>query len=446
MSSKYLQNQWTHLKRYLIRFTWGGSWAIHLPSIQRRNLTLFFLDGLSAAAGDKIVLTYITIYLLSLGATGQQIGILNSLSNLLNALLLLPAAYVVEISGERKWTTVKGSVISRSATFLMALIPFFLLGSRNLIWIIFALVLIRDAAANFAYPGWISLIGDIVPMEGRGRYFGARNFIMGLSGMIVALIIGEVITKIGEPLGYQLSFLLAATLGALSTWLFSRINEPNNHHILNHSQNKNQTWFRGFVDSLKGSFSTIKEYPHFIKFAVFVAVWNFAVNIAAPFFNVFLVDSLYLTAAMIGFVTVINTAASMLVQRRVGLITDKLGYRKVMIIFSLLIPVSTLLWGIWVRQYWHVIVIEAISGILWGGFNLVSFSNLLVQTPEEHRARFSAYHQILVTLSLAAGAALGSFLIPRIEFVGVVITSAGVRFFAALLFLLLVVDPKPPLQ
>lgn len=426
----------------MIRFTWGGSWAAQLSFSQRQNLSLFFLDGLFASAGDKIVLTYITVYLLALGTTGQQIGVLNSLGNLLNALLLLPAAYVVEVSGERKWTTVKSSIVSRSATFFLALVPFFLFGAPAMIWVIFGLVLIREAAANFAYPAWIALIGDIIPIEGRGRYFGTRNFIMGLSGMIIALLIGELITQIGSPLGYQLAFILAAILGAISTLFFSKIDEPCSGRPKEQNQTKGLVHLQGFLNSLKGTFSSIKEYPHFLKFAIFVAVWNFAINIAAPFFNVFLVDTLHLTAAMIGVVTVVNTAANMLVQRRVGLLSDKVSYRVITIIFSMLIPVTTLLWGIWVKQYWHVIVIEVLGGLLWGGFNLVSFSNLLVQTPEDQRARFSAYHQIIVTLSLAAGAALGSYLLPRIEFVGVVLTSAGFRFFAAFLFLFFVQDPK----
>jgi predicted MFS family arabinose efflux permease len=72
---------------------------------------------------------------------------------------------------------------------------------------------------------------------------------------------------------------------------------------------------------------------------------------------------------------------------------------------------------------------------------LVSFNNLLMQTPEDQRARFSAYYQIIVTLSLSGGAALGSFLIPKIDFTGVALTSAAGRWIAAFLFVFLVGKP-----
>jgi MFS family permease len=439
MNLDQLRAQWAGLRRKITRFTWGGAWAASLSTNQQRNLTLFFYDGLFSAASDKIILTYLTIYLLTLGVTRQQIGFLSSFTNLVDALLLLPAAFIVEHTGQRKAITVKGAIASRVMVLLMAILPFFLLGSSALVWVILGLALLRDAANNFAYPGWIALTGDIVPIEGRGRYFGARNFIMGLAGILIALIIGEAITQIGEPLGYQLAYLLAAILGAVSVTFFARLRDP--RAATPSQSNPTQASGHAIIQDFKDVFSSLKFQPHFIRFVIFIAVWNFSINIAAPFFSVYMVDTLNLTAAMIGVATVVNTAANMLVQRQVGLLSDKWGNRVVTIGFLALIPVLPLLWGVWVQHYWQVILIQILGGLLWGGFNLVSFNNLLMQTPTEQRARFSAYYQIVVTLSLAAGAALGSFLIPRIDFMGVTLASTVLRWVAALLFVLIVADP-----
>ena len=431
-----IRSEIVRVRHQITRFTWGGAWAASLSNNQRQNLTLFFYDGLFSAASDKIILTYMTIYLLTLGVTRQQIGFLSSLSNFSNALLLLPAAFLVERSGERKQITVKSAITSRVMVVLMAILPFFLWGSSALIWIVLVLVLIREAANNFAYPGWIALTGDIVPIEGRGRYFGSRNFIMGMAGILVALIVGEVITQIGEPLGYQLAYLMAAIFGSISILFFARLKDPSRH--VRQVQEESETKQHRFLDNFSGIIASFKEHPHFIHFAIYSAIWSFGIQIAAPFFSVYMVDTLNLTAAMIGVATVVNTAANMLVQRQVGLLADKWGNRIVTIIFLFLIPLLPLLWGVWVQQYWHVILIEIFAGVLWGGFSLVSFNNLLMQTPQDQRARFSAYHQIIVTLSLAFGAALGSLLIPMIDFLGVTIASAIGRWLAAIVFVLFV--------
>lgn len=419
------QRLWERSNRAFRRFTWGGAWAATLPAKSRRNLTLFFYDGLFAAASDKIILTYLTIYLLTLGATRQQIGLLSSLSNLTAAFLLLPAALLVERTGKRQNLTLRSAAGSRLAILLMALLPFLMGSSQTLIWLILGLALLREVFNNIGYPGWMALTGDIIPLEGRGRYFGARNFIMGVAGIITALFVGESITRIGEPLGYQIAFMFAVVFGVISMSFFVRIQDPQKEHETLHQVQSN----------LRAIFSSLKGQKQFILFCVFTAIWNFSINIAGPFFNVFMVDTLNFTAAMIGVTTVANTVTNLVVQRRIGALADRWGNRNVAIVFLMTIPLLPLLWGIWVRQYWQAVLIQAFAGVFWGAYNLVSFNNLLSQTPEKQRARFSAFYQIIVTLSLAGGAALGSVLISQIDFTGVTLASAGGRWLAGIFFI-----------
>ncbi len=431
-----IQFQWARFQRHFTRFTWGGLWAAKLAEDKRRNLTLFFFDGLFAAASDKIILAYLTVYLLSLGATRQQIGLLSSFSNLTAALLLLPAAMLVERTGEPKRITLGAASGSRLALLLMALLPLFLIDSKALIWVIWTLALLRETFANMGYPGWMSITGDIVPIEGRGRYFSTRNLVMGVAGILSALLIGQGITWIGEPLGYSLALIIAVLLGIGSMSFFARLKIPRQKgEALPHVGS-------GFEEVL----ASIRGKTQFLLFCAFTAVWNFSIFIAAPFLNVYMVDTLQFTAAMIGVVSVVNSIANLIVQRRIGFISEKFGNRRVAILFLLFIPLVPLVWGLWVQRYWQAILIEIISGLLWGGYNLVSFNILLAQTPEKQRARFSAFYQIVVTLGLAGGAALGAAIIPRIDFKGVTIASAVGRWLACVLFILLVRGSQPQAQ
>lgn len=434
MNSQNLNARWARFKRHFVRFTWGGTWAAVLPEGHRRNLTLFFFDGLFAAASDKIMLTYLTVYLLALGATSQQIGLLSSMSNLAAALLLLPAAMLVERTGERKHTTLWASAGSRLMILLIALLPMFLVPTKGLIWVILGMALLRETFNNFAYPGWVALTGDMIPLEGRGRYFGTRNFIMGVAGITTALVVGHAITAIGSPLGYELAFLAAVALGLTSMFFFSKLRD----------HNQEEGTVRTEHSTLAQIFHSVKGQKAFILFCIFTASWNFSLNVAGPFFSVYMVDSLKMTAATIGVVTVANTVANLLVQRRIGALSDKWGNRNLAIITLFLIPIIPLVWGLWVKTAWHLILIESLSGALWGAYNLVSFNILLTQTPPEQRARFSALYQIVVTLSLAGGAAVGSLLFSAIAFKGVAVLSAIGRWVSGLLFLILVREVAPP--
>ena len=434
MNKNPFHKRWSRLQQNIRYFTWGGHWAAALSETQRRNLTLFFYDGMFAAISDKIILTYSTLYFLSLGATGQQIGLLSSLSNLAAAFILLPAAMMVERSGDRKGVTVRAATSSRIFLVLMAFLPLILNDQSVLIWVILALALVREVFNNLGFPGWMSLTADIVPIEGRGRYFGTRNFIMGLAGILTALIIGQAITAIGEPLGYQIALIIAAVTGAGAIFYFSRLHDPTTE----------ENTLRTSSTSFKEIFISLRGQKHFIQFCIFTAVWNFSINIFGPFVNVFMVETLKLSAAMIGFVSVGNTIANLVVQRRIGYWADQWGNRKLSIIFVLLIPVLPLLWGTWVREFWQAALLQIFAGFLWGAYNLVSFNNLLMQTPQNQRARFSALYQMVVTFALSGGAALGAFLIPVIDFSGLALASAIGRWVAALLFLFLVKDPSNP--
>jgi predicted MFS family arabinose efflux permease len=333
---------------------------------------------------------------------------------------------LVERTGERQNLTLRSAAGSRLAILFMALLPFLMGSSHTMIWSILGLALLREVFNNIGYPGWMALTGDIIPLEGRGRYFGTRNFIMGVAGIITALFVGESITRIGEPLGYQIAFIFAVVFGVISMSFFARIQDPQKEHRTLHQTQSN----------LRAIFSSLKGQKQFILFCAFTAIWNFSLNIAGPFFNVYMVDTVNFTAAMIGVTTVANTIANLVVQRRIGALADRWGNRNVAIVFLMTIPLLPLLWGLWVRQYWQAILIQTFAGVFWGAYNLVSFNNLLSQTPEKQRARFSAFYQIVVTLSLAGGAALGSVLIPQIDFTGVTLASAGGRWLAGIFFII----------
>ena len=161
---------------------------------------------------------------------------------------------------------------------------------------------------------------------------------------------------------------------------------------------------------------------------------------------IFMVEDLEFTAAMVGVTSIVTSVTSLLVQRRVGVLSDRWGPRKVQLISMLLIPSLPFLW-MFITQFWQVVVLNAFGGIIWGAFNLVAFNFLLSITPDAQRARYSAIYQVTITLALAGGAAFGSWVISQWSFQGVFLASAVVRLIAGFLFARYVPDilrKKPP--
>jgi len=421
----------------------GGEWAISQPAATRRNLTWFWLDGLFASGSDNIVVTYMSVYLLALGATQAQIGLMSSISSLTAALVLLPGAWLVERLGRRMVIVLTSSGWARVALLFLALIPFLLSGNA-LIMVAMALSISRDAMANLSFPAWMAITGDIVPIEGRGRYFASRNFIMSITGMIAIFLVGLLITHSSGLTGFQIAFALAFVIGSGSLFSFSHIHDQPHHPSTppiptpaprdetSVEQEPAETVQKKHtpLDDLRELFA----YPDFIQFAGVTALWNIALNFAGPFFTVYLVKNLGANATMVSLTTIASSVSGMLAQLKLGELHDRWGPRKLTMISGLLIPIVPLAWA-FIDSPWYVIPINLVSGSLWGAYGMGSFNYLLTIIPGDRRARFSAIFQVVVTASLAIGAALGSLTVSSPwGFTGVFIGSAIGRLAAALLF------------
>jgi len=426
-----MKDAFSHFRQSFSHLTLGGEWIVALPNEVKYNLRWFWYDGLFSSASDNILLTYLVLYLLSLGATRTQIGLMSSFSSLSGALLLLPGAFLVERIGHRKEISlIISGGLGRLVVLCLALLPWFL-GNESLIFVAIALIVIRDALIYLAFPAWMSLTGDIVPLKIRGRYFGSRNFIMGVAGMITILIVGEVITRTEKPLGYQLAIIFAFILGLASIYSFSRLKDTPNPDTSIQPPSLN----------LPTLFRNVKAHPTFLALCVATFIWNFSIYVAGPFFSVYMVENLKATATMVGITSILANLWKLLVQRKAGELSDRWGPRRVQLISMLLIPILPALWA-FSTTMWQIYLFEILAGIFWGAYNLASFNFLLSITPKDQLARYSALFQLTVTVALASGAALGSWLITQWGYFGIFLFSAVGRFIAALYFARYVNPPK----
>jgi MFS family permease len=420
------------LRRHASPLTTGGRWTEQVRPAIRQNLRWFWFDGVFASSSDSIAVTYLSLFVLALGATRAQIGLMSALSSLSATLLLLPGASLVERWGHRKQIVVfSGGGIARLALLLLALVPLAFAGPMA-IYAAIALAVLRNAFANLGVPAWVSLTADIVPLSWRGRYFSSRNMAMGVANMLTTFLVGQLITLIGGTNGYQLAMGLAFAIGMASTFSFARLTEPlaspppevkdpgRSLPLLQH----------------------LRAHPDFLMFCGTAAIWNLSLNIAGPFFNPYLVESLKASAGVVGALSVVTTLAALPGQRLFGSLVDRWGTRRVQLITGLLIPLLPWGWAL-TRSPWHVVPINLAAGFVWAGYELANFNFLLILTPEDRRPRYSAVYQIVVTAALAGGAALGGIVAERWGYAPVFILSGLGRLCAALLFARFVHQPAP---
>jgi MFS family permease len=420
-----LQQLGVRLARGAWQFTAGGRWTQQLRPAIRHNLRSFWFDGLFAASSNEILLAYLTLFLLALGATPAQVGLMSSLASLGAAAMLLPGAALVERWGRRKpVVVVTGGGGARVALMLMPLVPL-LFSGPTAIYVVIALVVARDAFSQLGMPAWTSLTADIVPLKWRGRFFASRNIAVGLVKIPLIYFVGLLIAHTsspGNPTGYQLALGLSFLLGVAATVSYASIQEPAASPI--------QT--RGSISWIS-FFQHLRAHPDFVVFCATAALWNFSVMIGGPFFTVYLVESLRATPDVVGVLSTISTLTALPGQRLFGPMADRWGAQRVQLVTGLIIPLLPWGWAL-TRSPWHVVPIHVAGGFLWAGYNLANFNMLLTITPENLRPRYTALYQIVVMAALAIGAAVGGVIVEQWGYHTLFILSGIGRLAAALLF------------
>ena len=413
---------WAPLQKLGRSLTADGCGTVSLNPITRSNLRWFRVDGIFAQASESIVVAYLSIFLLTLGANWGQIGLMSTLASLSAAIVLLPGAVIVERKGRRKLIVLLSSGGARIVLLLLALLPLFLSGG-SAVSLAIAFVVLRNAFVHIGVPAWTSLTADIVPLPCRGRYFSSRNILMGVAGMITTYLAGQLISRAGDPIGYQLAMGTAFVIGVVATLSFARISESD-------EAKAESAVYGGFsIPALR----QLREHPEFLVFCGVAAVWNLSLGIAAPFFSVYMVETLGASASTVGALAVLATLAALPGQRLFGVLVDRWGPRRVQVITGLAIPLVPWAWAL-ARSPWQLVPVDMFAGFLWAGFSLASFNFFLTLIPEDRRSRHSALYQIVVTLGLAAGSALGGIIATRWGLESVFVVSGFGRLVAALVF------------
>jgi MFS family permease len=354
-------------------------------------------DGAAFSAMDGITSTYTTPFALALGANDAQVGILSSIPNLFITLSQIFAGKYIEKRGRKK-VAVSLSLAQRLIWLLIAFIPLFIF-QGSLFLFIFLIVLIQ-VILNFASTAWSAWMGNLVPENIRGSYFGKRNAIVSVFSFATALIAGWLLGLINGLIGFSLVFFLAFIFGLISYFYLTKIPDAG-YKQENEKSNNNFNVFKFIKD--------LKKYSNFRPFTIHMSLLSFAVNIASPFFTVYMLSVMKIGYEWYGIVVATEIFARILMQRYWGRLSDKFGDRTVMSLCNILIVFYPLLF-LFASSVLQLMLISIFSGIAWSGFDLTSFNYLLDVTPPEKRPSYIANYKIYVGFALFLGPLMGGFL------------------------------------
>jgi MFS family permease len=396
----------------------------------RKSLRYSLFDGTSSAAMIGFGESFFIPFALLMKATTLQVALLSSLPQALGSLIQVFSNWLIRGLGSRKRLVIYAALFQGFMFLPIALVFFF---GEFRIWRLLVLICLYWAFGMILSPAWNSWMGDLVNQNRRGAYFGRRSKLTGASTFMAMLAAGIILQQFGNVesedayfRGFFVIFMLAFASRMVSVFFLSKKYEP--PYAV-----PREVEF-GFFDFLRQA-----RFRNYGRFVMYLGFMNFAVFLSSPFFTPYMLNDLgmdYLTFTIVNAAAIIVKVLSIPVWGRTA---DRFGARRVLTLTGTMMPVVPILWLISDNYLW-LIIIQAYSGFIWGGFEIAGFSFVFDTTTPQKRATCVAYYNVISGAALIFGAILGSAIVRMNEvfaskYLFVFLLSGLLRFGVSLIFL-----------
>lgn len=391
------------------------AWLTPRPSISdaqlKSGLRMVLRDGVATQImGSLTSGAFLVAFALLLGASNFAIGLIAALQALTQT-LQIPAIYLVEATRNRKALMVFSLSASRIFWILMALIPW-LVPKPYQIEAMFVALFLDFALGTIAGLAWNSWMRDLIPDEILGRYMGKRMAVSTAVGAAVTLAAGFGVDafklasfNVSPLLIYSVYFACGGVIGLVSVYFIARTPEP----ILEHRPHPS-IW------------APIREPFHdanFRRLLVFLGSWSFAVNLAAPFFTVYMLKRLDLSMSVIVAFSVLSQVVNVFFFRLWGKLADRFSNKSVLAEAGLMFIWTFLAWPfvalsdeLWVVMG-MLLLLHALAGMSTAGIALCTGNIALKLAPRGKATTYLAVKSfvsgITATIAPLLGGSLGNW-------------------------------------
>jgi MFS family permease len=372
----------------------------------RRGLKLVIADGLASEAMTTLTGgAFIIAMAILLGANNVQLGLIAALPTMVNVFQLI-SIWLVRRFNNRRGITVIGSVLARLPLVLIGLLPLLLPGVVT-IELIIPILFFYYLSGAVAGASWNSWMKDLVPEKQLGKFFAKRSSLMQSLNVVLSLLLALGLDYIRKhfpelEMGiYGWMFIVAGVCGLSGTLFLSGTPEPKK--IL-----PRENLFVMLMRPLKD--------PNFRRLLVFNSAWVFAVNIAAPFFTVFMMKKMGLELSYIIGLTILSQVSSILTIRLWGLFADRYSNKTIIAIGAPIYILCLIAWcfvGIYSQLWPNLLLLAAIHlamGFANAGINL-SLTNIgLKLAPTEDSIIYLSAKNIVTAIFSALAPLAGGVL------------------------------------
>ena len=265
------------------------------------------------------------------------------------------------------------------------------------------IILVMNMFGALAGCSWNSWIRNFVHYEVYGTLFPKKLAYSVASVAIVSLLASIAIEKIHfgslPTTHYSVCFLIGTVFALIGIICIARIPEPYTEtSTLNNKK---------FFHSLCAPIHDIR----YRRLIYFMGVWNFAINMAAPFFVVYMMTYLDIGIFTIIVLSVVNQFATFLFYGIWGRLPDRFSNESCLAVSGFLFVISIAFWTTAEKHFLIIhllLVIHVLVGISAAGITLCSNNIILKLAPKEEATPHLAACSMIVGLATAITPIIGA--------------------------------------
>lgn len=371
----------------------------------KRGLKMVIWDGLASEVVTSLTGgAFLVAMALLLGANNLQIGLLAALPMITNIFQLLSIVLVRRYQNRRAVSVLCLALARIPLVIIGVMVLLRESGSINMLIFFLLFHFFFSSVSGLSWNSWMK---DMIPEKMLGEYFSRRSrYTQTLNvalSVVLALLLDFIRSRYPtyELTTFAIFFIIAGVVGVTGAYLLSRAPEPQSYL-------SNARLFTLLKMPLKNQ--------NFRRLLAFNSAWVFALNIATPFFTVFMLQGMGLPFAYIIVLTIISQLASIMTLRMWGVFSDRYSNKSIIAISAPLYILCILAWtfvGIYSQMYINLgllVLIHVFSGISTAGINL-SLTNIgLKLAPKEDAIIYLSVKNIVTSSFSALGPLVGGIL------------------------------------
>ena len=353
---------------------------------------------------------------LILGASPFTVGLLGAIPFLSNIVQIV-GVYLVDRYKNRRAIVYWSGIIGRGALLLIAIS--FALPKDTQLPVFLVLTLIYYMGGAIAGCSWNSWMHDFIPKNILGSFFSRRMMLTTMSGIAATLVISFMLDwteiKYGQSsvIPYIFLFGLAAIFALISNEMIRRIYHPPVAH-----------------DTPAFSWKDIKrpfKHKNFGKLILFMGAWNFSFNLAAPFFTVYMLESLHITMGSVVKYSILTQIVFMFTLKVWGRYSDSYSNKTIIAICGPIFALSLIGWTFTTfpqpHNYSMVIVgiLHILIGISTAGINLANNNIALKLCPNDNATLYLATNSMFSSFCAGIAPLIGGALIVFVDDITVIV-------------------------